>query len=60
MTPEMIASWIASGRGEVEANRHSPAVQGVDEIRAQMRERLPQLNTTAEGLYERWIEKLRR
>ena len=59
MTPEMIASWIASGRGEVEANRRSPAVQSVDEIQAQMRERLPQLSATAERLYERWVEKLR-
>jgi GMP synthase-like glutamine amidotransferase len=58
MTPEMIASWIASGRGEVEANRASPAVQPVEKIQEEMPERLPQLSATADRLYRRWIGNL--
>jgi GMP synthase-like glutamine amidotransferase len=58
MTPEMIASWIGSGRGEVEENLSSPAVQPVDRIQAEMPEKLPKLSAAAERLYERWIEKL--
>ena len=51
MTPEMIASWIASGRSEVEANLASPAVQPVERIKADMPKRLPELISTAERLY---------
>ncbi len=59
MTPEMIASWIASGRSEVEANLSSPAVQPVERITADMPKRLPALSSTAERLYTRWIRNLR-
>ncbi len=59
MTPEMIASWIASGRSEVEANLASPAVQPVERIRADMPKRLPELISTAERLYARWIRNLK-
>ena len=59
MTPEMIASWIASGRGEIEANRTSPAVQPVERITGEMPARLPELNAMAERLYRRWITNLR-
>jgi GMP synthase-like glutamine amidotransferase len=59
MTPEMIESWIASGRGEVEANRASPAVQPVERIRSETARRLPALASTAERLYRRWIGNLR-
>ena len=59
MTPEMIESWIASGRGEVEANLASPAVQPVDRITAEMPARLPELNATADRLYRRWISNLK-
>jgi GMP synthase-like glutamine amidotransferase len=58
MTPEMIASWIATGASEVQANLHSPAVQRVDEIQAQIPQRLPALSRAAERLYTRWLEKL--
>ena len=59
MTPEMIASWIASGRREVEANLSSPAVQPVEVIQSEESRRLPVLNDAAERLYRRWITKLR-
>jgi GMP synthase-like glutamine amidotransferase len=60
MTPEMIESWIGSGRGEIEANRASPAVQGVGEITGQMRSRLPSLAANAERLYRSWAKNLAR
>jgi GMP synthase-like glutamine amidotransferase len=60
MTPEMIESWIGSGRGEIEANRASPAVQGVGEITGQMRSRLPSLSANAERLYRSWAKNLAR
>ena len=60
MTPEMIASWIASGRSEIEANLASPAVQPVERITADMRERLPALSGYADRLYARWVENLKR
>ena len=59
MTPEMIASWIASGRGEIEANRASPAVQAVDRITGEMPKRLPALSSTADRLYRRWVTNLK-
>lgn len=59
MTPEMIASWIGSGAGEVRANLSSPAVQPVEKIVGEMPNRLPVLSSTAERLYRRWIENLR-
>jgi len=60
MTPEMIASWIGSGAGEVRENLSSPAVQPVEKIVDEMPSRLPVLSNTAERLYRRWIEGLRR
>ena len=60
MTPEMIASWIGSGAGEVRENLASPAVQPVETITAQMPERLPRLSSTAERLYRRWVGGLAR
>jgi GMP synthase-like glutamine amidotransferase len=59
MTPEMIASWIGSGAGEVRANLTSPAVQPVEKIQAEMPEKLPALSNTAERLYRRWSEGLK-
>ena len=60
MTPEMIESWIGSGAAEIEANRSSPAVQGVEAITGQMQTRLPSLSANAERLYRSWIANLRR
>ena len=58
MTPEMIASWIASGAGEVRQNLASPAVQPVEKIQGEMPARLPELSRTAERLYRRWATNL--
>jgi GMP synthase-like glutamine amidotransferase len=60
MTPGMIASWIASGRGEIAANLASPAVQPVPKIESQAPARLPALSSTADRLYRRWITNLKR
>jgi len=60
MTPAMIESWIASGAGEIEANRTSPAVQPVSTITGEMDARLPDLSRNAERLYRHWITNLRR
>ena len=60
MTPGMIASWIASGRPEIESNLASPAVQPVDEIEGEMTARLPALSGYADRLYARWVEGLKR
>jgi len=59
MTPEMIASWIGSGAGEVEANLASPAVQPVEKIQSEMPGKLPALSNTAERLYRRWSRGLK-
>jgi GMP synthase-like glutamine amidotransferase len=60
MTPEMIASWIGSGRREIEANLASPAVQPVPRIESEAPQRLPALSSTAERLYRHWITNLKR
>jgi len=59
MTPAMIESWIASGAGEIEANRTSPAVQPASRITGEMDARLPDLSRNAERLYRHWITHLR-
>jgi GMP synthase-like glutamine amidotransferase len=59
MTPEMIASWIGSGAGEVRENLQSPAVQPVETIQSEMPEKLPALSNAAERLYRRWARGLR-
>jgi GMP synthase-like glutamine amidotransferase len=59
MTPEMIASWLGSGRGEIDANLASPAVQPAERIRGEMPAQLPGLSRTAERLYRRWVENLK-
>jgi GMP synthase-like glutamine amidotransferase len=59
MTPDMIESWLGSGKSELEENLWSPAVQPAERIRGDMPKRLPALSLTAERLYERWIRNLR-
>ena len=59
MTPEMIASWLGSGAGELKENLTSPAVQPAETIRSEMREKLPALSSTAERLYRRWARGLK-
>jgi GMP synthase-like glutamine amidotransferase len=59
MTPEMIASWIDTGSGEVRDNLASPAVQPVEKIQGEAPSRLPVLTRTAERLYTRWAKGLK-
>jgi GMP synthase-like glutamine amidotransferase len=60
MTEELIASWLSSGAGEMKASCASPAVQDVDEIHRDMRDRLSRLNDVANRIYDRWTEGLAR
>lgn len=59
MTPDMIESWLASGKAEVGESLASPAVQPVEAIRAGVPGRLPALSRVAERLYARWARDLR-
>jgi GMP synthase-like glutamine amidotransferase len=60
MTEELINAWLASGADEMKASCASPAVQDVDEIQRDMRERLGRLNEVANRIYDRWTEGLAR
>ncbi len=60
MTRELIESWLATGEGEIDSSRKSPAVQDPKEIRRSMEERLAALNSVANRIYDRWIEGLSR
>ena len=60
MTPEMIASWCASGAREIARSADSPGVQQVAEIQSALAQRLPALHAVADGVYARWIEGLQR
>lgn len=58
MTPDMIASWCASGGGEISRSK-SPAVQSVAAIKDKSEHGLAKLHAVADGVYARWIEGLR-
>ena len=60
MTEELIGSWLASGADEMKASCASPAVQDVDEIQRDVRERVSRLNEVANRIYDRWTEGLSR
>lgn len=61
MTPAMIRTWCETGADEVvEALPKSPAVQDVETMQSQVKDRLPALTDVAERLYRRWISKLAR
>jgi len=55
MTAAMIADWCREGAEEVRDNLHSPAVQDIATMQAQMHDKLPQLNRVAERLYRNWL-----
>ena len=59
-TEELIGLWLASGADEMKASCASPAVQDVDEIQREVRERLGRLNEVANRIYDRWTEGLAR
>lgn len=57
MTREMVETWCTVGAGEIAA-AGGPAVQTPEAIRADLDERIAQLNAIAERLYSRWIAGL--
>ncbi|HEY8888090.1 MAG TPA: type 1 glutamine amidotransferase [Gallionella sp.] len=58
MSAEMIAVWCAAGADEVAASSASPAVQSANEMKQQMNDKLPRLNSIAERLYGHWVRGL--
>ncbi len=60
MTEELIDLWLSSGADEMKASCASPAVQDVDEIQREVRERLGRLNEIANRIYDCWTEGLAR
>lgn len=60
MTRDMIDSWCAVGADEIAQSTESPAVQPVAQIKAQMADKLPQLNAVARRLYQHWTSNLAR
>ncbi|MEJ5209811.1 MAG: type 1 glutamine amidotransferase [Burkholderiales bacterium] len=57
MTREMVETWCTVGAEEIAA-AGGPAVQTPEAIRADLDERIAQLNAIAERLYSRWIAGL--
>lgn len=58
MTHDMIDTWCAVGADEIAQSTDSPAVQPVPQIKAQVTDKLPQLNAVARRLYQHWIMNL--
>lgn len=59
MTPELIASWCASGAPEIAAS-DSPAVQSPAAIQANLPTRIARLHRLADKIYSHWIQGLGR
>ena len=59
MTPEMIASWCDSGRGEIEAAGATPSVQTPQAMHERIEQKVRGLNAVAKQLYDRWSRNLR-
>lgn len=59
MTPELIATWCQQWADEVDAATPQPGVQSVEEILAQIPERLTRMRTLSNQLYSVWIRGLR-
>jgi GMP synthase-like glutamine amidotransferase len=60
MTEEMIDEWYRLGEAEVREAAKSPAVQPVDEVRKDLKDRVSALHEVANRLYDRWTEGLSR
>ena len=58
MTPELIASWCASGAGEI-TRSPGPGVQSPQAIQAGATLRLAPLHAIADRVYARWFEGLK-
>lgn len=59
MTRALIETWCDDGEAEIAASP-GPAVQATERIRAEMPAKLEVLHRVAEGLYDRWLEGLKR
>ncbi len=59
MTPELIRTWLDSGRSEIDSAK-SAAVQRPEEIDRNVGPRLEVLHEVADRIYERWTEGLSR
>jgi len=53
MTPELVATWLASGAGELPSTS-SGAVQTADDIRRDLPARIDALHAVADDVYARW------
>jgi len=60
MTADLIRAWAASGEREIRESRASPAVQTAAEMTDGLDERLPELHSVADRLYDRWTAGLLR
>ena len=59
MTPELIATWCASGADEIAASP-GPGVQTPAEMQSDMASRVQRLHALADKIYSRWIQGLRK
>jgi hypothetical protein len=57
MTPELVATWLASGAGELPSTS-SGAVQSADDIRRDLPARIGALHALADDVYARWATGL--
>jgi hypothetical protein len=60
MTPELVRTWLSTGRKEIDEHRGSPAVQPPAEIEKDLDARLERLHEVADRIYDRWTEGLSR
>jgi len=58
MTPELVRTWIGTGKDEIEQHRKSPAVQQPAEMEKDLDTRLARLHQVADRIYDRWRASL--
>lgn len=59
MTEDMVRNWCSAGADEIMVAASSPAVQPVEVIQIEMRDKLITLHRVAEEVYSRWLRGLR-
>ena len=57
MTEKMVSTWYEAGAGEI-ANSPGPAVQSLEEVQANLTNRISALNEVAKNLYLKWLSKV--
>jgi GMP synthase-like glutamine amidotransferase len=60
MTEDLIRVWCRGGRREIEAAKDTPGVQSAEEIQRDLDTRVAALHAVAEGVYDRWLEGVKR